>query len=103
MSKGDDAGLPRGTFNSVIALLVTSNNLVMSVVRALADEENRSEDSETDAAGKRIEAKFTQVKKSAAAANKQLLSYSKTLNTLRTDLNSLSGLYPRKVRRKGVR
>ena len=103
MAKGDDAGLPRNTFNVIIRMLTNSNLVVMSTLRALADEENVSEDTNSDANGKRIEAQFKKVKQSANSANAQLQLFTSKLGKLQQDLNSLRGLYPPKKRRKGVK
>ena len=103
MSKGDDAGLPRNTFNVIIRMLTNSNLVVMSTLRALADEENSSEDSNTDSVGNRIKAQFKKVKLSANAADVQLRSFTRALSGLQRDLNSLRGLYPPKRRRREVR
>ena len=103
MGKGDDAGLPRSTFNVIIRMLTNSNLVVMSTLRALADEENSCQESKTDPIGNRIKAQFTKVKQSANAADAQMQSFTGKLSGLQRELNSLKALYPPKKRRSDVR
>ncbi len=99
MAKGDDAGLPRDTLNSITALLSRVNLQVMATMRTLAEEENASQESKTNSFGARIDAAFTSVALAAGEAETEARSLSRSLTAVQAELRKLKSLYPPKRRR----